>query len=210
MSIERAMNGLIGFGAGWVLWLLVMASVVALAIIAERLVVLALSRDDLARLERMMVDTLSRGDVEACCRRLGESPSMEARIAQAALDAPDVGVARARVARETMLARALLERHVEFLGTLGSYAPFVGLLGTVIGIVGAFHELGTAAGVGASQLMVQIGEALVASAVGLLVAIPAILVYRVLLRAIGSRIERADALTEVALAYAYPRRPKGL
>ena len=67
-----------------------------------------------------------------------------------------------------------MEKRLAFLGTLGSNAPFIGLLGTVIGIIRAFHELNSAGGKVTSGLMAEVGEALVATAIGILVALPAI------------------------------------
>ena len=70
-----------------------------------------------------------------------------------------------------------MERRLAFLGTLGANAPFIGLLGTVIGIIRAFAELNEAAGKVTAGLMTEVGEALVATAIGIMVAIPAIAVF---------------------------------
>jgi biopolymer transport protein ExbB len=93
-----------------------------------------------------------------------------------------------------------MERRLAFLGTLGSNAPFVGLLGTVIGIVRAFHELNGAAGRVTSGLMAEVGEALVATAVGIMVALPAIASYNYFQRVIKARITRADSFGKEVLA----------
>lgn len=72
------------------------------------------------------------------------------------------------------------ERYLGFLGSLAANAPFVGLLGTVIGIMGAFADLKLAVGLNANAsqaIMGSISEALVATAVGLLVAIPAVVAF---------------------------------
>jgi len=85
-------------------------------------------------------------------------------------------VALASLDRETLA----LERGLGTLGTLGAVAPFIGLLGTVIGVIRAFDALGTsssAAGGGFGPLMSAIAEALVATGAGLLVAIPAVVAY---------------------------------
>ncbi|HEY5961952.1 MAG TPA: MotA/TolQ/ExbB proton channel family protein, partial [Polyangiaceae bacterium] len=74
-------------------------------------------------------------------------------------------------------------------------------LGTVIGIVGAFHQLGNGLGQVSAGLMAQIGEALVATAVGLLVALPAVAAYNLFHRIISSRLSRADVLAHDVLAY---------
>src|SRR3989338_1793027 len=82
--------------------------------------------------------------------------------------------------------RAMMERNLVVLGTLGNTAPFIGLLGTVMGIIQAFHDLAgpQAAANGASVVAVGIAEALVATAAGLFVAIPAV-VFRSEERRVG-------------------------
>ena len=94
-----------------------------------------------------------------------------------------------------------MERNLAFLGTLGNNAPFIGLLGTVIGIVRAFRELSESKGQMSAALMAEIGEALVATAVGLLVALPAIALFNLFQRTIRARLSRADALSGEVLAH---------
>lgn len=72
---------------------------------------------------------------------------------------------------------ARLEAGLTTLGTLGSVAPFIGLLGTVIGVIRAFKGLSGLGDAGPGALAVGIAEALVATAMGLLVAIPAVVAY---------------------------------
>ena len=94
-----------------------------------------------------------------------------------------------------------MERRLAFLGTLGANAPFIGLLGTVIGIIRAFAELNEAAGKVTAGLMTEVGEALVATAIGIMVAIPAIAVFNAFQRMIKTRIARAESLGREVLAY---------
>ncbi len=97
-----------------------------------------------------------------------------------------------------------LERYLGVLGSVGSTAPFVGLLGTVIGIVKAFRELTVEGGVGA--VTGGIAEALVATAAGLIVAIPAVIAYNYFVRAVkrlavdleAAAHELADEITRAA------------
>ncbi len=201
MNLQSLLVAWMAVGAEWVLWLLAAASVTGLAIVIERLVLLIGSKDDLGRLEQLLEQSLTTGERDKARSKLEQSSSLEARVAAAALSTSDPDVAKARAARETALGRAEFERHVGFLGTLGSNAPFVGLLGTVIGIMGAFRELGHDVGRVSEGLMSQIGEALVATAVGLLVAIPAILAYNGFQAAIRLRVERAEVLAGIVLSH---------
>ena len=102
---------------------------------------------------------------------------------------------------EQQVVRLNMERNLAFLGTLGNNAPFIGLLGTVIGIVRAFRELSHSKGQMSAALMAEIGEALVATAVGLLVALPAIALFNLFQRTIRARLSRADALSGEVLAH---------
>jgi biopolymer transport protein ExbB/TolQ len=100
-------------------------------------------------------------------------------------------------------ARKDLERGMNFLGTLGNNAPFIGLFGTVIGVIAAFHALGSAAArAGAmGEVMAGIAEALVATAVGLFVALPAVAAYNYFQRQIAALCAGTDVLSSLLLAY---------
>ncbi len=84
-----------------------------------------------------------------------------------------------RRAAERAIGRAVseLERGMSNLGTIATVAPFIGLFGTVIGVMRAFKDLASAAGAGPGVVAVGISEALVCTAAGLLVAIPAVAAY---------------------------------
>ena len=82
--------------------------------------------------------------------------------------------------------RQKLERFLAVLGTLGNIAPFIGLFGTVVGIIKAFRDLALAGGGGPSVVAKGIAEALVATAAGLLVAIPAVVIYNYYMRRVKS------------------------
>lgn len=201
MSIDESLRGFANLGAQWVLWLLVALSVVAVAIVIERVAYLVMSADDYRKLRADLRALLSTGDVDKARRRLDESPSCEARILGAGLGAANVGEAEERMTGESELQRLNMERRVAFLGTLGNNAPFIGLLGTVIGIIGAFHQLDASAGRLSAGLMAEIGEALIATAIGLLVALPAVAAFNVFQRVIRVRLARANALGRELLAH---------
>ncbi len=210
--IERLKSAMVGLGAGWVLILMLVLSVVSLAVMLERAWLYWSLRDDVPVLMRDLGRLLRSGDLEAAKKRLEASPSAEAAVVIAGIVEAPMG---AESAEEAMLgASALqklkLEKRLTFLGTLGNNAPFIGLLGTVIGIVGAFDELGkqksATAGAAASQLapeavMTNISEALVATAVGLIVAIPAVAAFNWFQRVVKATLANTDALSHVLLAH---------
>jgi biopolymer transport protein ExbB len=180
---------------------LVVLSIFASTIAIERAIVFLSTRDDVLTLRRELRQMLSDGNVALARTRLEHSPSFEARVAVAGLDSENAASAEERMRGETQVARLAMERHLGFLGTLGNNAPFIGLLGTVIGIVRAFRELAHSKGQVSAALMAEIGEALVATAVGLLVALPAIVAFNVFQRTIRARLSRADALSGEVLAH---------
>lgn len=90
--------------------------------------------------------------------------------------------------------RNILDRGARFLGTVGANAPFLGLTGTVLGILSAFRRMAEQGGSGGVEVMAAIAGALIATAAGLIVAIPAVVLYNVLKARIG---EAMDALGEI-------------
>jgi biopolymer transport protein ExbB/TolQ len=96
--------------------------------------------------------------------------------------------------------RRELEKGASFLATVGSNAPFLGLTGTVLGILTAFHRFAEAGGKGGTEVMSAISRALVATAVGLLVAIPAVIFYNLLRTRIRAIQDRGRELSALLLA----------
>jgi biopolymer transport protein ExbB len=101
-----------------------------------------------------------------------------------------------------LLERPQLERSLNFLATVGSNAPFVGLLGTVLGIMKAFKDLSANASAGNEAVMAGISEALVATAIGLLVAIPAVIAYNAFQRQVRQALQGIEIVRELCTAYA--------
>lgn len=208
MTIESKLRALASFGAGWVMWLLVGLSVLVLAIAIERAIVLFLRSDDVDDLRRNLASALGRGDLVAARGVVVASNSFEARVLCAGLAAMPRGAAAVeeRLASEAQLLKLSMERRLAILGTVGSNAPFVGLLGTVIGIIRAFHALDQSGGQVSTALMAEIGEALSATAVGLFVALPAVALFNFFQRAIAARVARADALGREMLSFVKDER----
>ncbi len=208
--VEWLLRLMVGFGAEWVMWLLVGLSVVSVAIMLERSWFYWTLRDDIGKLAAELRAELRAGDLDGARKRLERSSSAEAVVALAGLAVADGGP---RAAEEAMrgaasLQRLKLERRIAFLGTLGNIAPFIGLFGTVIGIVGAFEALGTQSNVAATaavgaptQVMTALAEALVATAVGLGVAIPAVVTFNYFQRHIRAILANTDALCRLVLSH---------
>jgi biopolymer transport protein ExbB len=93
-----------------------------------------------------------------------------------------------------------LEKGLTPLATLGSNAPFIGLFGTVLGIIQAFGALGSSVQGNTSSIMIGISEALIATAIGLFVAIPAVVAYNYLSRKLKLIILRCESLRDLYLS----------
>jgi biopolymer transport protein ExbB len=206
MNIEVLSSAVTRLGATWVLWGLLLLSVAGFAIIVERAVCFWTTRDDVARLATELTRLVPTGQWQRVEKLLSESPSFEARIAAAALGHEDPESADQLMLGASQTARLELERHLSFLATVGSNAPFVGLLGTVLGIIGAFQQLDASRGAWTDGLMSEIGEALIATAIGLVVALPAIAAFNLFRGVVQTRLVRADALRRCVLGYLHARR----
>jgi biopolymer transport protein ExbB len=202
MDLQNQLSGLTHFGAGWIMWILVALSIASLAVVADRTLVLLRTRDDVRALSGELTDLLRGKHWQLALERLLRSRSYEARVVAAGLEVAGSGprAAEQRMAGATQIARLAMERRLAFLGTVGSNAPFVGLLGTVIGIVRSFAELDASGGTVSAGLMSEVGEALIATAIGILVALPAVAFFNYFQRLIKGRLTRADALSRELLA----------
>jgi biopolymer transport protein ExbB len=150
---------------------------------------------------------LSARDFVGARARFSSSRSAEAAVVVAGLGQALRGPEAAAEAMAGAMTRQRLklEHRLSFLGTLGNNAPFIGLLGTVVGIVMAFDRLGEGRADGQqavpTEVMSSIAEALVATAIGLAVAIPAVAAFNHFQRRIKVISANADALTKLLLAH---------
>jgi biopolymer transport protein ExbB len=210
--VEWLQRIMVGFGAAWVMWLMLGLSVISVAIILERGWFFWSLRDDLFVLQRDLRNAL-RDSIDSAKRRMEQSPSAEAAVVLAGLAEAPHGPQAAEEAMNgaAALQRMKLEKRLAYLGTLGNNAPFIGLFGTVIGVVQAFDALGQAARAPAAQgaaqqmapqaVMSSIAEALVATAVGLAVAIPAVAFNNFFMRLIKSTLANTEALTRILMGH---------
>ena len=100
--------------------------------------------------------------------------------------------------------RTKMERFLGVLGTLGNTAPFIGLFGTVVGIIKAFHDLASSGSGGPAVVAAGIAEALVATAAGLMVAIPAVILYNYFMRKVKVISSAMESTTMRVLTYLNP------
>lgn len=194
MPVVESLLQVARLGSTWVLWLLIALSVLSLATVAERSWFFHANRRRGGEALRARVLTaLEVPDLAAARAALYDSGTVEGRVVAEAFRFAKGGPAAFEAALDAELARArqALDRGLNLLGTIGNNAPFIGLLGTVIGVIVAFEALsGDAAQNGEmTDVMAGIAEALVATGVGLFVAIPAVIAYN----AVQARVEAIEA-----------------
>ncbi len=194
-------------GSEWVNWTLVIFSLIGVAITADRLILYFRTRERFLPLQAALQETLRSQDLPGA-RALVQSDSLVRNVLRAGLDAVGRGERDAKAVEEEMLATLAAERsrydaRVAWLTTIANIAPLVGLLGTIIGIVGAFYGLGqagTTESAGNPQVMTSIAEALASTAFGIFVAVPGVVAYNLLRAHMAVRLREAESLMREVLA----------
>lgn len=198
-------------GAEIILWLLIALSVASVGLILERWMtlrsVVVKSNRNRARMKEALQSN-NLGDLEDMAR---DKDSLEGRALSYGLrHAKEFGTDGLSEIFHgyALLERPQLERSLNFLATVGSNAPFIGLLGTVLGIMKAFKDLAANASSGNEAVMTGIAEALVATAIGLLVAIPAVIAYNAFQKQVRMAMQSIDSVREFCVAYAESMKSK--
>ncbi len=187
-------------GGDWVVYGLLLCSVVALAAIIERALLFKREKEDYAAFRSSVAG--KEGDVDAVESAAKRHQGAVAKILAAALSQSQHGAAGVEdlLASASVSERQRLEQRLLVLGTLGANAPFVGLFGTVLGVIKAFHDLSQASA-GPEVVMQGLSEALIATAVGLFVAIPCVVAYNYFQKQVKELLSGGDALGRLVLAH---------
>jgi biopolymer transport protein ExbB len=190
------------FQAEWVLWLLIGLSLVSIAIMVERVIFYRRHRIDSDSVRLRFNALLEQGDFSGAAEFLNGYDSLETNVVLFAIreykKGPD-SVEDLLAGAETR-EKLRYSRRLSVLATVGSNAPFIGLFGTVLGIIKAFRDLaGNMTAVG-NTVMFGISEALVATAVGLLVAIPAVIAYNAFMSKVKELSGNTELLSRTLLA----------
>jgi len=198
--LDAALHALSVHGHEAVLYALIGASGITLAVAIERWLLQRTGRtSDVALQDLQPADVPLAPEV---LLRLEAADGFEGRVVSTGLKAGSIA---GSAGAEEALAAALsaeqerLDRGLAIIGSVGANAPFVGLLGTVLGIVRAFADLAVGSAEGSAAVMAGISEALVATAIGLLVAIPAVMLYNWLSRRNEQLMRRLEQLSRVVL-----------
>ncbi len=201
--LEQQMTNFALLGAEWVLWVLVALSVLCVAVAAERLVYAAMNATPAGPFQAALQTFVGGGAAADLEQSLEGMEGIEARVLRAGVQAGRRGGAASAeeaITGTLTIEKVKLDRRLIVLGTVGSNAPFIGLFGTVLGIIQAFHNLALDSDEGANAVMGGISEALVATAVGLVVAIPAIVLYNFFQRRNKELLARVTSLSHMVLS----------
>ncbi len=214
MLTKRFLDLTASFGADWVNWVLVGTSILALAVLLDRLALYLRTPERYPALRAALDASLAGGEVGAALRSV-EGDSLVRNVLRAGLRLAARGERDPAAVEQAMLGqlseeRARYEARLAVLTTIGNIAPLIGLLGTVIGIVGAFYvlgKLGTVQASSNSQVMSSIGEALVTTGLGISVAVPAVVAFNALRAHVTARTKLAEALMRTLIANLGRLRP---
>jgi len=182
---------------GWpILSILLLASILSITVIVDRFFTFKNAHLNAERFVGKILNIIETQGTPAALTYCEQFPHPISMVVQAVLREKGNREARERTAQNALQAQILeLEKNIPILGTTGSIAPFIGLFGTVSGIIKAFIDMATHAGGGVEVVAAGIAEALITTAVGLSVAIPAVVGYNYCV----SRIRRMSGEIDVAI-----------
>ncbi len=197
-------------GSDWILYLLIILSVCSIAIIIERFFALKNILGQSRKIADRAREGIKANDLKILEDLSKNHESLEGRLLEYALRYSSTkgseGVSEV-MNSYVLMERSGLEKNLGFLATLGSNAAFIGLLGTVLGIVRAFADLAGSQG-NPGAVMSGISEALVATAVGIFVAIPAVAAYNYFQKQVKQILLNAESIKQLCLAYTLSKGSK--
>lgn len=201
-DVVHAFLNLAHFGSAWVMWLMIALAVVLVVLVVERLRLFASTKVDAPHIGRSLMEHLEANELGKAQLLVKRGHAMEERVLADGLQAYRRGSSAAEQIMRSSLERERqrFERFLSYMGTVGSNAPFIGLLGTVIGIVMSFEDLAANPTGGMAVVGPGIAEALVSTAVGLVVAIPAVIAFNHFRGVLAKRIGNVEFLTGILLS----------
>ncbi|MCB1193121.1 MAG: MotA/TolQ/ExbB proton channel family protein [Leptospiraceae bacterium] len=194
---------LVDYGEQVIFWIMGFASIIALAVFLERLVIYQRNMRKSDSIREDIVKMIRSRDLGSLSAYSSEKKkSIYARFSEFAMEHYNIGLhgLSELMAGKMVEERIYLERRLPILGTLGNNAPFIGLLGTVLGVIKAFNNLGTLGNQGAEIVMRNIATALLATAAGLLIAIPVVMANNYFSKKVKVMTQNLDILSKEFLA----------
>lgn len=201
------LQGLFGLAQGFadvILWILMLSSVMSIALILERFFTLSkISKANKAF--RAMANTVIENQDYSKLDDLAQDETLAQKAMKHGLKHAKMHGSKGLdevFTSYTLIEKPRLEKYLNFLATVGSNAPFVGLLGTVMGIMKAFNDLAQNSAAGNEVVMLGIAHALIATAIGLFVAIPAVIGFNYYSKMVKDTVQTIEVAKELCLAFA--------
>jgi biopolymer transport protein ExbB len=185
-----------------VLWLLIVLSVISVGVMIDRALWLRNRDTNTERFTREMRGAFERNELDRLQAKYMDDPAVPIQVGLRGLSVREQGpdaVAEAMHGERARWRRAA-DRNLIVLGTLGNNVPFVGLFGTVLGVINAFQHLAVKAADAEKETLSTIAEALSATAIGLLVAIPAVIAFNFFSRKVRVIMGGADEVAHTVLS----------
>jgi biopolymer transport protein ExbB len=191
---------------GFTMYILMGCSILSLAIFLERLLAFRRKSTDRVHFMSRITEEVEKGTIESAitvCEAM-RTPISAVVLAALKKQRADEKVIASATEREIKVETVKLERFTGMVGTIGNVAVYVGLFGTVLGIVRSFHNIAQIGSGGISTVIGGVAEALVCTAAGLSVAVPAVVVYNYFMHRVDGFVtemelcasEVSDLLTE--------------
>ncbi len=188
----------------FVLYLLFVLSIVSIALILERYATLSKIYKQSLQMKELMGNILFEGKWDQLQGIATEGQTIEHKALQMGLShAKKFGTKGLEevFSGYLLLIKPQLEKHLGFLATIGSNAPYIGLFGTVLGIMKSFQDLSVTTDAGSQTVMAGISSALLATASGLFVAIPAVMAFNFFQKRVKAIVQSVNLVSEVVMAW---------
>ena len=188
-------------GANWVLWVLIALSIGSIAVMIDRGMWFRGRDTDTEAFVRELRGAYDRDELERFAKKYKDDPAVPVQVALKGLAEKDRGPEAVAEAMHGERARWRRngDKNLIVLGTLGNNVPFVGLFGTVLGIINAFEHLAHKTADSEALTLKEIGEALSATAFGLAVAIPAVVAFNFFSRKLRVVMGGADEVAHAVM-----------
>ncbi len=202
MDLSSAFVDFAQLGANWVLWLLIALSVISVGVMIDRALWLRRRDTDTLRFVRELKGAFERGELERLETKYMDDAAIAVQVGLRGIAARAQGAEAAAEAMhsERVRWRRTADKNLIVLGTLGNNVPFLGLFGTVLGVINAFQHLAIKAADAEKETLSNIAEALTATAIGLLVAIPAVVAFNFFSRRVRVIMGGADEVAHSVLS----------
>jgi biopolymer transport protein ExbB len=197
-------------GASWVLWLLIALSVLSIGVMIDRALWFRRRDADTDKLTRELRGAFARNELDRFESKYTNDPAVPVQVTLRGLAERDRGPEAVAEAMQAERARwrTAADRHLIILGTLGNNVPFIGLFGTVLGVINAFEHLREKTAMAEDRTLDLIAEALAATAFGLMVAVPAVIAFNYFSRKLRVMLGSADECAHAVLSLVHGATPK--